>query len=137
MRSLILYTATRFLKPILILFSLITLYRGHDDPGGGFVGGLIAAAAYSMQAISEGVGSTRRSLRIDPHVILGSGLLVAAGSGVVGLLQGEPWLTGQWRTFTGPAGLSLKLSTVMVFDAGVYLVVVGTVLLVLFTLAEE
>jgi multicomponent Na+:H+ antiporter subunit B len=135
--SRILRVTSRALKPLLIAFSLYVLLRGHNAPGGGFVGGLLAAAGYALQAISFGVVSARRSLRTTPHVLLGAGLSAAALSGVLAMFTGAPFLTGRWFRFTTPAGTEWKLGTVMMFDAGVYLVVLGAVLLIVFSLAEE
>lgn len=129
MSSLILATAARFLKPLLLAFSVLVLLRGHDDPGGGFVGGLVGAAAFAMEAISAGVPAARRSLRARPHQLMAAGLLAAGSSGLVAVFRGQPYLTGQW--LAGPLG------TVLLFDIGVYLVVIGTVLLIVFELMEH
>ncbi len=137
MTSRILRITARGLKPLLIAFSLYVLLRGHNAPGGGFVGGLLAAAAFSLQAISFGVPCARRSLRAAPQVLLGAGLSVAALSGAIPMFTGAPFLTGKWFSFPAPAGAPWKFGTVMMFDAGVYLVVLGGVLLIVFSLAEE
>jgi multicomponent Na+:H+ antiporter subunit B len=128
MKSVILATAARFLKPLLLAFSVLLLFRGHDYPGGGFVGGLAGAAAFSLQAISADVPSAKRALRVDPHVLTAAGLLIAGLAAVAGMLAGQPFLTAQW--LVGPVG------TVMLFDIGVYLVVIGSVLLIVFELTE-
>ncbi len=137
MKSLVLSTATRVLKPLLLVSSALVLFRGHNDPGGGFVGGLLAAAAFALLAIGADVGTARRELRADPHTILSAGLLLAAGSGLPALITGRPLLTARWYDVPLPFGGRLDFGTVLVFDAGVYLVVTGTVLLIVFTLAEE
>jgi multicomponent Na+:H+ antiporter subunit B len=136
-KSLILLETARLLTPLLLLTSVLVLLRGHDNPGGGFVGGLLAAAAFTLQAIGRGISSARRALRIDPHQLIGIGLLVAIASGVPALLHGASFMTGQTRTFRAPLMGEFTLSTVLVFDIGVYAVVLGTVLLIVFTLAEE
>ena len=79
MTSLILSTAARYLLPLLLLFSFFILIRGHNEPGGGFIGGLVAAAAFALNAIAFDVGSTRRTLRIDPRTLIPAGLLDRAG----------------------------------------------------------
>ncbi len=136
MSSSILRTTARLLKPLLVVFSVLVLLRGHNAPGGGFVGGLLAAAAFALEAISAGVVSARRALRIRPQTLLGMGLSVAALSGMAGLFAGKPFLEDRSLTIAVPGG-KLSLSTVLAFDAGVYLVVLGAVLLIIFTLAEE
>lgn len=126
--SVILSTATRFLQPLLLLFSLFLLFAGHNEPGGGFAGGLVAAAAYVLHALAYGVGPARRSLRVDPRALAAAGLLVAGASGLSALAAGAPFLTGLWSNGWG---------TPVLFDLGVYLVVLGGVLLMVFPLMEE
>ena len=90
--SLILSTATRYLLPLLLLFSIFLLLRGHYEPGGGFVGGLVAAAAFALNVIAFGVPRTREILRLDPRVLIGSGVLLAAISGMIAWLSVKPYL---------------------------------------------
>lgn len=135
MRSLILAAATRVVFPLLLLFSVFLLFRGHNEPGGGFVGGLVAATAYALLALTGGVPAARRVLPARPEVLIGTGLLAALASGLVGLAAGRPFLTGLWGDVSLP--VVGKPGTPVLFDAGVYLTVVGVVLLILFTLQEE
>ena len=135
MSSLILSTATRYLLPLLLVFSLFLLVRGHNEPGGGFVGGLAAAAAFALFAIAFGVQPTRQMLRLHPRTLLGVGMLLAASSGLISVLIGLPFMTGVWSSFEVPA--IGKVGTPLVFDVGVYLVVVGMVLMMIFELAEK
>lgn len=131
MRSLILRTATRVLQPVLLLFSVFLLYAGHNEPGGGFSGGLVAAAAISLYAISYDVQAARGLLVADPRTLIAVGLLLALASGIPGLLAGHPLMTGMW-TSTG-----IALGTPLLFDVGVYLLVMGVALLKVLSLAEE
>lgn len=133
--SLILQTGTRFLQVLLLLFSVFMLLRGHNEPGGGFVGGLLAAGAFALYMLAFDVKDARRLLRVNPLTLVGAGLLVVAASGTAALFAGRPFLTGLWYPRPIP-GIG-KISTVLAFDIGVYLVVVGTALVVVFTLAEE
>lgn len=137
MTSLILRQTSKFLKPLLLVFSIFILLRGHNEPGGGFVGGLMAAAAFALQAIGAGTAAARRALRVDPHFLLGSGLMAALASGLPALFRARPFLTGQGWSLRLPLAGEWELSTVLLFDVGVYLVVLGTVLLIVFTLSEE
>lgn len=137
MNSLILGTATRFLMPMMLLFSVFLLLRGHHLPGGGFVGGLVAAAAFSLYAFTFGAREAHLVLRVDPRGLIGAGLLLALGSGSLALLRGEPFLTGQWGTLVlGRVG-EFKLGTPLLFDAGVFLVVLGATLAMILTMAER
>jgi multicomponent Na+:H+ antiporter subunit B len=135
MKSLILSTATRYLLPLLLLFSIFLLLRGHNEPGGGFVGGLVAAAAFALYAIAYDVPQARRALGIDPRTLMAVGLLAAAGSGGLSLVAGKPFMTGLWSAQEVP--VLGKVGTPLLFDSGVYLVVIGVVLMIIFTLAEE
>lgn len=136
MRSLILSTATRYLMPLLLIFSVFLLLRGHNDPGGGFVGGLVAAAALALYELAFGETETRRLLHVDPRYLIGIGLLLALVSGLVSVIwYGQPFMTGVWGEVELPA--LGKPGTPLLFDLGVYLVVVGMTLTILLTLSEE
>jgi len=123
--------------PLLLLFSIFVLLRGHNDPGGGFTGGLVAAAAFSLYALSANVEAARTLLRFDPHTLVGIGLLLALGSGAWALLLGQPFMAEQWATLHLPALGETEIGTPLIFDIGVYLVVLGVTLMMILTLAEE
>lgn len=135
MKSLILRTASRYLMVLLVLFSVFILFRGHNEPGGGFVGGLLIAGAFALYSLAYEAEAARRLLRFDPRTIIGVGLVTAAVSGLAAVWHGQPFLTGLWLPYRIP--FLGKLGTVFFFDLGVYLVVLGTTLLILFTLEEE
>ncbi len=134
-QSLIFAIATRYLFPLLLLFSLFLLLRGHNELGGGFVGGLVAAAAFALYTFAFDVEQARQLLHVDPRVLIGVGLLTSATSGVPALLKGAPFLTGLW--LPNPVPILGKVGTPLLFDVGVYLLVVGVVLQIVFVLAEE
>lgn len=134
-QSLILLTATRYLVPILLLFSLFLLTRGHNEPGGGFVGGLVAGAAFALYALAHTVHQARLLLRFPPRTLIGTGLLIAVGSGLVALLFQRPFMTGIWSTVELP--IFGKLGTPGIFDIGVYIAVLGVILQIIFELMEE
>lgn len=129
--TLILTVAAQTLVPLQILFSLFLLLRGHDEPGGGFIAGLVVAGAFALHQFVNGPQATRRLLRVDPRDCIGIGLLLGVGSAFPAWWQGEPFLTAQWWEVMG-----LKLSTPLIFDIGVYLVVLGSVLTAVITLTE-
>jgi multicomponent Na+:H+ antiporter subunit B len=137
MSSLILQTAARSLVAVLLLFSIFLLLRGHDEPGGGFIGGLVAAAAFTLYAFAYDVPSARRVLGINPQTMIGFGLLFAGGAGVVAMFTGDNFLTGKWLDLNVPGFGEVHLSTVLIFDIGVFLVVLGVTMLIVLTLAEE
>jgi multicomponent Na+:H+ antiporter subunit A len=124
-------TAARLLMPLLLLFSVFLLFRGHNEPGGGFVGGLIAAAAFALYGIAFGVQRARQALLVKPLTLLGAGLLIGLLSGLPAVLRGRPFLSAVWAA--GP----LPVGTPALFDVGVFLVVTGVVLMMIFSLSEE
>jgi len=137
MTSIILRTATRYMFPPLLVFSVYLLLRGHHYPGGGFVGGLIAGSAFALYALAFDVAAARKLLRTDPHSITATGLAVALASGLPALFSGHAFLTGMWWRIPVRPGVAIDLGTPLIFDVGVYLVVLGVLLTLVFTLAEE
>jgi multicomponent Na+:H+ antiporter subunit B len=135
MTSSILQTATRVLMPLLLLFAIFLLLRGHNQPGGGFVGGLVVAASFVLYSIAFGVDAARRALCVRPSTLLGAGLLVALVSGLPGVVAGRAFLTALWTTVVVGPGV-VAVGTPLVFDIGVFLAVIGVVLTIVFTLAE-
>jgi multicomponent Na+:H+ antiporter subunit B len=137
MTSLILSTAARYLLPLLLLFSLFILIRGHNEPGGGFIGGLVAATAFALNAIAFDARSTRRTLRVDPRMLIPAGLSIALASGIIPLFSGDSFMTGKWFSISVPGLEQLDIGTPLVFDCGVYLLVLGVALTMILTLTEE
>lgn len=135
--SLILRVAARLLMPLLLLFSLFMLLRGHNLPGGGFVGGLVAASAFVLYVLTAGVDESRRVLRVSPHTLLGVGLACAYGTGLLALALGKPFLTSLWVDLHLPLLGHLHLGSTLLFDIGVMLVVIGTVLLMVFSVEDR
>lgn len=136
MQTLIFRTISPFICALMILFSVFITLRGHNEPGGGFIGGLIAASAFAILGISHGVGAVRRALHFHPMAFSGFGLFLGAVTGLPSLLSTEPFFTGQW-VFPQIFGVEVALSTPMFFDIGVYFVVVGTMTSVALALEEE
>ena len=135
MKSLILSTATQYLLPLLLLLSIYLLLHGHNVPGGGFVGGLVAAAAISLYSIAEGVPSARKVLHFNPRTISAVGLLSVLTAGMIPMFTGKPFLTALWSKANIP--VLEKLGTPLLFDTGVYLVVIGVTLMIIFSLEED
>lgn len=131
--SLILQTAARALLPLLLLLSIFMLLRGHNLPGGGFIAGLVAASAFALYVFAYDAATSRRLLMMDPRTMMGVGLLLGSLAGLPAMLRGEAYLAAQWWDVSlGP----LSLNTPLIFDIGVYLVVIGTVMAVVLALAE-
>ena len=136
MTSLILRTTARYLTPLLLIFSVFLLWRGHNQPGGGFAGGLVAAAPFALLSIAFGAAEARRVLHVEPHMLIGTGLLIALASGVLSMLAGYPFLTGTWAYLRLPGFAPVDVGTPVLFDLGVYLLVIGVTLSIIFTLEE-
>ncbi|HLW51093.1 MAG TPA: Na+/H+ antiporter subunit B [Sphingobacteriaceae bacterium] len=134
MKSQILQTATKYMLPILLLFSVFVLLRGHYHPGGGFVGGLVASIAFVLHSFSNGTDSTMRLLKYHPRIFVPFGLLIAASSMVAPLFFGLPVMTGLWMD--EPIPVIGMVGSALFFDLGVYVVVVGVVLTILFTISQ-
>ena len=135
MQSLILSTTIRLLMPLLLMFSVFLLLRGHNEPGGGFVGGLVAAAAFALYSLAHGAEAGRKMLRIEPRLLVAAGLMTALVSGMIPFISGQPFLTALWSKL--PMPIIGHAGSPLLFDAGVYLVVSGMSLLIIFSLMEE
>ncbi len=136
MNSVLLMTTARLLISILLLFAIFLLVRGHNAPGGGFIAGLVVASAVGLYALAFDIRSARSLLRVHPRTIIAAGLLIAVLSAIPGMFPGDPFMTGIWVDLN-IAGESVKLGTPLLFDLGVFLVVVGMVTIALLWLAEE
>lgn len=136
MNTLIFRTAAPFLTALMLLFSVFVLLRGHNEPGGGFIGGLIAASALAIYGIACGVTAVRHAIIFHPLTIAGFGLLAATGAGFLSVFSGVPFMTGLW-IYPHLFGVEVPLSTVLLFDIGVYLVVVGAITSIALALEER
>jgi multicomponent Na+:H+ antiporter subunit B len=128
----ILSTLSRVFFLLMLVVSIFILFRGHNEPGGGFVGGLIAASAFATLVLANGVDAARSTLRIHPVVLMGVGLVLAVVSGLPGVLLDASYLTHWWMELG-----SAHLGTATTFDIGVYFVVMGGILCLVFRLYEE
>jgi len=136
MKTLILKTASDILLPVLLLFSVFILLRGHYLPGGGFVGGLIAAIAFVLDAFANGLKNTRKIIKIHPGFLMPLGLLISFSSAVAPVFfQDLPFMTGLWAS--GHIPVIGKVGSALFFDTGVYFVVVGVSLTIIFTISEN
>lgn len=137
MNSTLLYYWSHIIKAIMLLLSVLLLLHGHNEPGGGFVGGLLAATAFILHALARNVASARRAIHIPPESMIALGLATSLMSGMVSIWFGRPFLTGEWGEVTFPLLGEVKIGTPLVFDLGVYLVVAGVVLSITFSMLEK
>lgn len=127
MRSVLLQTTTRLAYPIIMTFALFMLFRGHNFPGGGFIGGLLASAGMLTVYIAFGMGQGDRLYGSYYRIIASVGLFCAAVAALVPMFNGLPFLTSMFWRVTIPFVGEFDASTVLLFDLGVFLVVVGTI----------
>lgn len=129
---IILKTATNYLIPLLLMFSIFILLRGHYLSGGGFVGGLIAAIAFVLHAFAHTTKETLKLFAFAPQTLIPVGLSLAILSGLLPVFLGESFLTGLW--LEDPIPVIGSIGTALFFDMGVYLIVVGVTLTILLTI---
>ncbi len=134
-RSILLSVAARYLMPLMLVFSIFLLIRGHNEVGGGFAGGLVASSALMLYGIALSPVAVRRLLPVEPRSLIGIGLLMALISGLIPMLANQPFMTGTW--LKTPLPVIGKVGTPLLFDTGVYFAVIGVVVWILLTLAEE
>jgi multicomponent Na+:H+ antiporter subunit B len=135
MQTLIFRTVAPYLSSLMVVFSIFVLLRGHNEPGGGFIGGLIAASAFAIYGIAEGVAAVRRALVIHPMTLAGLGVFTGTIAGLLSVFFSVPFMTGLW-TYPVLFGVEVPLSSVLVFDIGVYMVVVGSITSIALALEE-
>jgi multicomponent K+:H+ antiporter subunit A len=133
---MMLVVATRLLLPLAIMVGFYIFLRGHNQPGGGFIAGLIIAIALLMQYMASGFQFADQRLRADHHTVIGLGVLIAAATGLGSLAFGTPFMTSAFGYFSLPLIGKFELATAMLFDTGVALTVVGAVILALAQLSQ-
>lgn len=139
MRSndVMLQTLTRILIVIILAFSVYLFLAGHNNPGGGFIGGLMSASAILVLYLAFDMKTIKKAIPFNFTTMIGVGLLFAAGTGVVSMFAGDPFLTQYFDYFPFPIFGEVELTTALPFDLGVYLVVVGAALTIILTIAED
>lgn len=128
MSSIIFRTSAHIVTVLMLVFSVYLLLRGHNNPGGGFIAGLIAVIAFALLMLAETTDYVRERLIYPPAAFAGSGVLIALFAGLLPLFFGQPFLSGLWLG---------KVGSPLLFDVGVYLAVIGSVLMILLNVEEE
>ncbi|MFD2680656.1 Na(+)/H(+) antiporter subunit B [Bacillus seohaeanensis] len=132
--DVILQTSTKVVSFIIILFSLRLFFSGHYHPGGGFIGGLMTAAALVLLLLAYDIKTVATILPIDYKIITAIGLLLAVGTAAGALLFNVPLLTHAFDYFYIPLLGKTSLHTAVIFDTGVYLVVIGVTMTIIQTI---
>ncbi len=128
---LVLQVLSRLLLPLALMVSVFVLLRGHNAPGGGFIAGLVTSIALILQYLASGATWARDRLHAGQRTIIALGLTLATGTGLASLLFGAPFLTSSFGHFTLPLVGDIELASAMAFDIGVFLTVIGSVMLIL------
>ncbi len=136
-RSVVLETVVRLAFHTVLVFGLYLLFAGHNQPGGGFIGGLVSGAAFILRYVAGGRRELRAAVPVDPRLPLVLGLLLATATGIAALFLGGQFLESGYRDLVVPVLGDVALVSALAFDIGVYLVVVGLVLGLLRTLGAE
>lgn len=136
-RSLILDTTVRLVFDGAVVLSVYLLFAGHNQPGGGFVGGLVAAAAIALRYLAGGSDEVLSMLRVQPWTLMSIGLSLAVTTALVPLAFGHPPLDHQAVEWQLELLGKVKVTSATVFDSGVYLIVVGLVLMIFTALGDD
>jgi multicomponent Na+:H+ antiporter subunit B len=135
--SLFFRYVARLMMPVLLMFSLFLLLRGHNQPGGGFVGGLAASSSIILMTLAFGADEVRERLRVDFLRAMFFGLAIALVAGIVGFVTGIAFQDALWwKPYIQGLG-RLELGTPLLFDVGVYIVVFSVTSSIVMNMAEE
>lgn len=137
MRSLIFRTTARYLVPVLLLFTLFLLFRGHNHPGGAFPAALVAAVALAIQAMARGDEKTTTPAPLGSHYLIAAGFALMILSGIPGLLNKAELMVAFWTRVGMGGGLFEWLGTPVLFEIGIFIAIVGGARLMLQSLPEE
>lgn len=132
-----LQVAIRFISLIIFAFSIYLFLAGHNNPGGGFIGGLMTASSLLVLYLAFDMKTIKDVIRLNFTVFIGIGLLFAVGTGIISMLFGYQFLKHFFDTFQLPIFGEVELTTALLFDLGVYLVVVGAALTIILNIAED
>ncbi|WP_100406715.1 Na(+)/H(+) antiporter subunit B [Bacillus solitudinis] len=135
--DVILKTATQLVTFIIIIFSIYVFLAGHHNPGGGFIGGLMTAAAFVLIGIAFDIKTIKRILPFDFKILTATGLLIAVLTGIGSFVFDSPFLSHTYDYFYLPLLGKTELATALLFDIGVYFVVIGVTLTIIYTIGED
>ncbi len=137
MNSIILQLAAKYLRFLFLTFAILALLQGHNHPGGGFIGGLLAALSTVYYSLAFNSREAKKRLKVKPEYFMGIGLFCIFCSLLPSLLLKQSLMKGQWISYHTTLLGELKFGTPLLFDFGVFLTVIGVTILFLFTLSNE
>ena len=137
MNSVILQLAAKYLRWLFIIFAVLALIRGHNDPGGGFIGGLMAGLAIVYRGFAYDTFRVKERLQNLPDRFIAGGLFAILLSFVPSLVLGKTIMTGVWLKIPLPLEIELKLGSPFLFDIGVFFAVIGVTLMFVFSLTQK
>lgn len=135
--DVILRTAVKVIGFIILAFSAFLFFAGHNNPGGGFIGGLMTAAALVLLTISFDLKTIQSVLPVNFRKVTATGLLIAALTGMGSFVFGAPFLSHAFGYFDLPLLGHTELATAVLFDLGVYLSVVGVTMTIILSIGED
>ncbi|WP_245415690.1 Na(+)/H(+) antiporter subunit B [Alteribacter populi] len=135
--NVMLHTISRIVALIILSFSIYLFFAGHNNPGGGFIGGLMTASALLLLYLSFDLDRIKKVLPIDYEKFIAIGLLIGIATGINSMFFGDPFLTQYFEYYTVPILGEIELTTALPFDLGIYLVVVAVALLIILTIAGD
>src|SRR5690554_62857 len=136
--DVILQTMTKVVSFIILTFSLFIFFTGHHNPGGGFIGGLMTASALLLLYLAFDLESMKKVISFDFIKVTAFGLLIAVSTGMGSLLFDVPFLSHEFGYFDLPLfGENTELSTIMLFDIGVYITVIGITMTIILSIGED
>lgn len=136
LRNIILEKIVSLFMRVMVIFSIYLLLRGHNNPGGGFIGGIIASTGFIFYAIIFGTDSLQKVIKIKPQSFIGIGLLLVLVATLLPTLFSTEMLTGLWIKADVPVLGTLHAGTPLIFDTGVYAVVIGVILTIVISIME-
>jgi multicomponent Na+:H+ antiporter subunit A len=135
-RSLILDGLVEIVIRTALVFALFLLFSGHNAPGGGFVAGLVAGSALILWFVAGGRAEVDRVVLVSPQIVMGTGLALAVGTGALGWMWGHGFLESVKIEFVVPVLGTVKATSALPFDIGVFLIVIGLTAALVLTLGD-
>lgn len=136
LRNIILEKIVTLFMKVMFIFSIYLLLRGHNNPGGGFIAGIIASTGFIFYAIIFGTDSLQKVIKFKPQKIIGIGLFLVLIAALLPTLFSTEMLTGLWFKAKIPILGTLHAGTPLIFDTGVYGVVIGVILTIIISIME-